>query len=187
MDGRIIVTTSRRPSPRSRSLVKDLVSVLPGGVRLTRGHMSHVDLAREALLIGADRVVVIGERKGNPGVMRVYEPTRGLELKHIVTMVILGVKLSREAGASKPVNPRFLVIETDGSAISEEFSEAFIRAFHAKLRPPSNTRAYVTAKLEGLTEDSVKLSFYWRGELSGPQLRLRRPRNVKAWISGLGV
>jgi U3 small nucleolar ribonucleoprotein protein IMP4 len=180
---RIIVTTSRRPSPRSRSFVKDLVSVLPGGVRLTRGHSSYADLAREALRVGADRVVIIGEWKGNPGVVRVYEPTRDLELKHIVAMVVLGVKLARESGASKPVNPRFLVVEADGSAIAEEFSEALVRAFHARLRAPGDVRDCVIARLEGLTVDTVRLTFYWRGALAGPQVRLRKPRNIESWIT----
>ncbi len=178
-----IVTTSRRPSPRSRSFVKDLVSVLPGGIRLTRGHSSYVDLAREALMVGCSRVIIIGERRGNPGVIRVYEPTSSLELRHIVTFIILGVKLSRESGFGKPVSPRFLVIETDSSPISEEFSEAFIRAFHAKLKAPQGVEDYVLAKLEGLTVDSIKLSFYWKGSPVGPQLRLRKPRSVKTWIS----
>jgi U3 small nucleolar ribonucleoprotein protein IMP4 len=181
--GRVIVTTSRRPSPRSRSFAKDLVSVLPGGVRLTRGHSSYVDLAREALKVGADRVVVIGEWRGNPGVMRVYEPTGDLGLRHIVAMVVLGVKLSRESGASKPVNPKFLVVEADGSAIAEEFSEAFVRAFHARLRAPGDVRDCVIARLEGLTVDSVRLTFYWRGAPAGPQVRLRKPRNIKSWIT----
>lgn len=180
---RVIVTTSRKPSPRSRSFVKDLVSVLPGGVRLTRGHRSHVDLAWEALRVNANRVVIVGEWKGNPGVMRVYEPLEGFKLKHLVTMVILGVKLAREAGASKPVSPRLLVVEADGSSISEEFSEALVRAFHAKLKAPSDVKDYVVARLEGLSEDTVKLSFHWKGALVGPQLKLRKPRNVKAWIS----
>jgi len=173
---KVIVTTSRRPSPRSRSLVKDLVSVIPRAVRLVRGHNSYADLAREAIRINADRVVVIGERKGNPGIIRVYEPLRSLELKNIVTFIVAGVKLAREAKAGRPENPQTLVVEADGSEIAEEFAEAMIRAFHAKLKPPGRTEDYVTAKIEKIAENTVRVTFYWRESLVGPTLKLRKPQ-----------
>lgn len=174
--GRIIITTSRRPRPRSRSLVKDLVSVIPGSIRLTRGHSSYEDLAREAIRLNADRIVVIGERKGNPGIIRVYEPTRELKLVNIVTFIVLGVKLAREARSSKPQEPKALLVETDGSEVADEFAEAMIRAFHAKLKVEDRTDDSVIAYIKTLSEDSVRLEFYWRGRIAGPLLKLRKPR-----------
>lgn len=174
--GKIIITTSRRPRPRSRTLVKDLVSVIPGCIRVTRGHSSYVDLAREALRLEVDRVVIIGERRGNPGIIRVYEPTSDMKLRNIVTFLIIGVKLSREARTSKPINPTILLVEPDGSSVAEEFSEALIRAFHAKLMSSGDLRDVVIAKLERLSEDSVLLTFHWRGRQVGPILKLRKPR-----------
>ncbi len=170
----VIVTTSRRPSRRSRSLVKDLVSIIPGAYRLTRGRKSRSDLAREALAVGADRVVVIGERKGNPGVIRVYEPLADPPaLREIAVFIIVGVKLAREAGAVRPVPPRYLLVKTSGDPVAVRFGEVFSRAFQARVYREDLEGESVVAEIEGL-ESLASLSFKQAGRLVGPVLKLSR-------------
>ena len=170
----LIVTTSRRPSPRTRSLVKDLVGVIPGAVRLTRGHMSMEELAREALIRGLNRVVVIGERRGNPSIIRVYAvKSEGLGLDNIVSFIVKGVTLSREAGSGYPGVKSVLVVESDGSSISDEFAEAFIIGFKARLSGPRDS---VIARIKAVGAKEVTVRFLWRGTRVGPRLKLSKPR-----------
>ena len=171
----ILITTSRRPSPRVRSFVKDLVLVIPGAVRLTRGHLSMRDLAVEAQLVGADRVVVVGEKRGNPGIIRVYKVS-GDSLVNIVSFIVKGVALSRETGAGQPSKgtPLRLVVDTDGSSVADEFADAFVVAFHARVfedpRPGD-----VLARITGLDERTVRVEFYQSDRRVGPRLKLGKP------------
>ncbi len=102
---RIIVTTSHRPSQRVRSFAKDLASVLPEAVKMNRGKATLQDLYYEAYARGAERVIVVGMKKGNPGVLRVYKlgalPEEGLQL--LSTISLSGVRLRRETPGSQRV------------------------------------------------------------------------------------
>lgn len=102
---RVIVTTSHRPSQRVRSFAKDLASVLPEAVKINRGKATLNDLYYEAYARGAERVIIIGMKKGNPGVLRVYKlgalPEEGLQL--ISTVSLSGVRLRRETPGSQRV------------------------------------------------------------------------------------
>ncbi len=173
----IIVTSSRRPSPRVRSLVKDLSSVLPGAERLTRGHYSMQELASEALLRGADRVVVIGGLRGNPSIMRVYE-VKERHLVNIVTFIIKGLALSRELRRPLPdEHPRGIIVEVDDDPLSEEFADAFVKAFRARVwERPSDSDILAIFSAEG--EGVVRLEFKFRGQMVGPRLRLAKPRRM---------
>ncbi len=170
MEYRILITTSRRPSPRTRSLVKDLAALFPGSYRLTRGHMTLEELALEARSIGADRVLIVGERRGNPSILRFYEP-RGRSLVNIVTILVKGVKLSREAGTGTPAGPRGVAIIYDDSGEAMEMAEALMRGLKARLRPG---RDDVVITLEGRGGE-VLARFRYRDRLVGPTLRLARP------------
>jgi U3 small nucleolar ribonucleoprotein protein IMP4 len=96
----IVITTSRRPSPRTRSFVKDLSSILPSSVRISRGHKSLVELAVETTKLGAKYILLVTEKSGNPRGLIIY----GVEemghyravSKRLAILLIKGVKLSRE-------------------------------------------------------------------------------------------
>ncbi len=170
---RIIITTSRRPSPRTRSLVKDLVGVIPGAVRLTRGHLTYQELSIEATTLGADRVVIVGEKRGNPSIMRIYEPEPPEGLNNIVTLIIKGVKLAREAGVPNRAKARILRVEHDGGEDAMEVAEALVRGLHAKLTPTRGPS--VVAKLESRGDKEVLLTFTSNGSQVGPTLRIGIP------------
>lgn len=96
----IVVTTSRRTTQRIRSFVKDLVSILPSSVKINRGHKSLLELAIEACKLGAKYFLVVTEWRGNPRAINIYEVEKTqphhVEYKEIATILIRGVKLSRE-------------------------------------------------------------------------------------------
>jgi U3 small nucleolar ribonucleoprotein protein IMP4 len=185
---RILITTSRRPSPRIRSFVKDLVAVIPGAFRFTRGHYSMEELAREAYGEGADRIVVVGERRGNPGIIRVYAfNPEELRPYNIVSFIVKGVTLSREAHTPPPPpgTVRELVAVPLSEGVAEEFADAFVIAFHARLKARSR-RGFIEARLKGVDPRTVIVEFYLNGEKRvGPRMRLGRPKElVKAKPEG---
>lgn len=96
----IIITTSHRPSPRTRTFIKDLSSVLPGSHRINRGHKTLIELALEAKRRGSKYVAIVTEREGNPGAINLYEVTEEASvhpaLTKIATLIIKGIKLSKE-------------------------------------------------------------------------------------------
>ena len=95
----IVITTSRRPSPRTRSFVKDLSSILPSSPRISRGHKSLVDLAIEAAKLGAKYILLVTEKSGNPRGLIIYgveEMGHHAVSKRLAILLIKGVKLSRE-------------------------------------------------------------------------------------------
>ncbi|MBW9221358.1 ribosomal biogenesis protein [Methanothermococcus sp. SCGC AD-155-M21] len=81
----IVITTSRKPSQRTRSFVNDLARVLSGKV-LTRGKTS----LRE-ILNNYPKIILIGEYKGNPGKIKFYNSIKGKLL-----ILSISVKLQRE-------------------------------------------------------------------------------------------
>lgn len=173
----ILVTTSRRPTPRIRSLVKDLASILPRAEKFTRGHYSMVELSVEARLRGADKVVVVGGKRGNPSIIRIYKVTdEGLE--NTVSFIVKGVALSRELKRPLPeMSPSRIIVETDGNQISDEFADAFIKAFDAKVfERPRETD--IVAVLAAESDSVVRVEFRFRGSPVGPRLRLAKPRRM---------
>lgn len=174
---RFLVTSSRRPTPRIRSLVKDLAGILPGAEKFTRGHYSMRELASEALLRGASRVIIVGGRKGNPSIIRVYEVRSG-GLDNIVTFIVKGVALSRELRRPLPKEkPTGMIVETDGDPVSDEFADAFIEAFSARVfEEPRQGDIVAVINVEG--DNKVRVEYMFRGRLVGPRLKLAKPQSM---------
>jgi U3 small nucleolar ribonucleoprotein protein IMP4 len=174
----ILFTTSRAPSPRTRSLVKELASLVPGGTRLTRGHLTLDEIAAIARVHGADRVTILGERRGNPSIIRVYKVTNPPDppgLINIVTIIVRGVSLARERGVRRPPRPEVLYVEA--SEGGEEYAEALIRAWHARLLR-RGVRYKVKVVIEARGEDAI---IDFRDTLerpAGPRLRVSKPRRM---------
>ncbi|MCE4621119.1 MAG: hypothetical protein F7B95_01600 [Desulfurococcales archaeon] len=172
----IIITTSRRPSPRTRSLVKDLVAIIPGAIRITRGHLTMEELSLLAVTRGADRILVIGERRGNPSIMRFYRVEAG-GYKNIVTIIIRGLALSRELRRPLPeANPSALYIEFTDDSLAD-FAEALMQGLRAKVVYPGVklSKNSVKAVLRPRENDEAFLEFFdWRGLPLGPRIRIAR-------------
>ncbi len=171
----LIITTSRRPSPRTRSLVKDLVDVIPGAVRLTRGHMSMEELAIEAKIRGAHRILVIASRQGNPSLLRFYGISGG-SVENTSSLLIKGVTLAREtgrgergvAGKAKGV---MIYVETPTS-MAETVGEALLVGLGAKVAGDREVEDYVVAAVGDTGKGYALVRFYFRKNEVGPRLKL---------------
>ncbi len=93
----ILVTTAYSPSNRTRSFVKDLVSILTDSKSLSRGKLNMELLGAIATEEGANKVIVVKEKNGNPESLEVYKVEEA-ELKPLGIIRLKGITLARERG-----------------------------------------------------------------------------------------
>jgi hypothetical protein len=92
----IIFTTSRYPSQRTRSFIKDLCRVIPGAIKVNRGKSSIIDLSERAIRLGASKLVIIDQIKGNPSRMRFFDVAKAPPEPNPRSILFSGVALRRE-------------------------------------------------------------------------------------------
>ncbi len=114
------------------------MAVIPNSVRITRGKATLELLALEALDIGADRIVVLRNWKGNPRYIDLYMVTplsRGAS--KICTLVLCGYKLAREGTKKNPPrSPSVIVVPVDivvSATIPEDIVECLVRCLRAQV------------------------------------------------------
>lgn len=119
MSYNLLITTSHRPSYRTRTFIKDFSTALPGTIRVHRGKKTLLELAIEAKRYRVKYIAVVGEKKGNPSMIRLYSIGEGHRysqdiLKHYATIVMKGVSLTRELpDSTRAYNPEKLLIDVD--------------------------------------------------------------------------
>jgi len=170
----LIITTSREPSRRTRSFVKDLITTIPNTVRVNRGKSTLSDLRNVMISHRARGVLIIYERRGNPSALTYFTDVNG-KLTRVLLLKITSIKLSREiSGYQKPVNVSRLVINEDEvpNGLPSEVANAFVTIFNTQL-VSGGVKYYdaVEVKLVG-ESNHVKVSFICvgSGRVCGPQL-----------------
>jgi rRNA maturation protein Rpf1 len=94
----MLITTSRRPTPKMRTLCNDLARVLSNAIRLNRGKLSLQGLKEHALSRGVDRLIVVERRKGGPGLLRFYQFSPGGVWQMPLTVSLGGVTTQDDIG-----------------------------------------------------------------------------------------
>ena len=181
---KILITTTRRPSPRTRSLVKDLVSVIPGAIRFTRGHYNIEELSFEATAVGAARVIIVGTMRGNPSILRFYEP-RPPKLYHIASLIVKGVALSREIGSGKLPSLRGLRLKVypgSSEGTVPRVSELLMRGLMAGLAIEKRDGRAVVVSVDPRGSEAI-LTFWFRGAMVGPRLRVIPARRLELMVA----
>jgi len=114
----ILLTTSRRPAGRIRTLCHDFAHTIPNIIRINRGKLSVDGIAERAVELNADRIVVIDRWKAGPGKIKLFrvEPTGLIPVPPL--MYVAGVKLQREFEA-KTKHVRSLVVTTKPENLPE--------------------------------------------------------------------
>ncbi|HIP74234.1 MAG TPA: hypothetical protein EYH14_01115 [Euryarchaeota archaeon] len=69
----ILITTSRKPSRRTRRFCRELEAVLPLSRYVNRGKAPLRLISERARADGYYRVLIVGETKGNPSIIRVLD------------------------------------------------------------------------------------------------------------------
>ncbi len=116
-----LITTSRRPSRRTRSFLKEFSLILPGSYRVNRGKFSFRGLLSEALVHNCRGIIVINTYKGNPGSIDFYiikkvseeESLDSYQLDFLGKIYLAGVVLARERKSPLCAGVRNIEIETE--------------------------------------------------------------------------
>ena len=186
---RVIVTTSRRPTQRIRSFLKDFSSIFPQVIRLNRGKTTLVDLASYAVEVGAERIIVITSKRGNPSSILTYSIDLSANLTKLHRIIISGVKLSREYGGSPCPKPSKICI--DISLVKSEFQERLAEVLANDLgfepitslndAPPRSIVAVINSKARTtlFSKEEIILKFLRPkpGIPCGPRLRISKVIN----------
>ena len=69
----ILLTTSRRPTNRIRTLCHDLTRSIPNLVRINRGKLNLEGIAEKALELNADRAILLDRWKGGLGKIKLFQ------------------------------------------------------------------------------------------------------------------
>lgn len=179
---KILVTTSRTPSLKLRSFVNELVRAIPNSIRVQRGKKTFEDLYVNLKVYGADRLVVIGDWRGNPRVFTVYTPVlhraSNLLFEKILEFKIKGVTLLREVKRlPSNFNPKTLgvnVFELEEELL--DFAEKISKSLHAILvyDPSLTEKCDVLVEIRECIGCLLKLVFLEpkSGEYVGPIIKV---------------
>jgi rRNA maturation protein Rpf1 len=114
----ILLTTSRRPARRIRTLCHDFARIIPNIIRINRGKLSIDGVAERAVELDAGQIVIIDRWKGGPGKIKLFrmEPTGLIPVSPL--MYVAGIRLQREFEA-RTKYVRSLVVTTEPENLSE--------------------------------------------------------------------
>lgn len=170
----LLITTSRKPSQRTRSFTKDLASNLPDTVRLNRGRKTLVELSLECFRYRAKYLFIIGEKKGNPSIIRIYRLDKTIEypvLKQIALINISSVKLSRESYSGRIYNPVYIRVNYDKCLTNNCFylADLIINIYRERI---STEKYDIEIVLEN-TDNVIDFKIYNQlGKLCGPLFKI---------------
>ena len=119
----MLLTTSRRPTRRIRTLCHDFARSVPNIVRINRGKLNLDGIAERAVELNANRIVVIDRWKGGPGKIKLFQIESTGLVPVTPLMYVAGVRLQREF-ETKTKRIQSLVVTTEPENLSEIVSIA---------------------------------------------------------------
>jgi rRNA maturation protein Rpf1 len=132
---KLIITSSREPSRRTRSFINELVDVIPHAIRFVRGKATLQDLKSYSERHGAYGILVVYEKKANPSALVYYIKSReGLAREILIR--IKSVKLRREIPTSqKPLEVTRLILnlKTIKPGLPYKVADALARALKPEI------------------------------------------------------
>jgi len=129
----MLITTSRRPTRRVRTLAKDLNRVIPNSIRVNRGKMNLLQVLTYASRLGLDHVMVINTWKGNPGKITFFK-IEGQSYETIPPLIYLkGVSLFREVTREKVKKRATNLYLHVNSKLDKKYLEGLADVFHSNI------------------------------------------------------
>ncbi|MCJ7632204.1 hypothetical protein MUP77_07390 [Candidatus Bathyarchaeota archaeon] len=146
----LLITTSHRPTRRIRTLSHDLQRMLPDSIQINRGKFNFKGLVEDALLAGADRLLIIQRWKGGPGKMELYilKP----KVQHYFPIIYLNSAILQDElqGHASVRKGLIAMVNEDASSESKLLSDALTTFLQVK-------RATIRQDLKGFP---VSLTIY---------------------------
>lgn len=118
----IVIGSTRKPTQRVRSFIRELNRVIPQSTRLTRGKQSLGDFCEAAQDIGASRILLIGSFHGNPGRIGFLHLVEDSWIFNPPTIILRSVQLLRESRRDSipPSKTLYVVPDTDNDTVHAE-------------------------------------------------------------------
>ena len=111
----IAIGTTRKPTQRVRSFIKELTRVIPGSIRLTRGKQGFAEFCETAYEAGATRLLLVGAFHGSPGRIGFLNYSGDTWEFFPPTVIIKSIQLLREVHDGQTRNIKKLVVLPDRS------------------------------------------------------------------------
>jgi len=184
---KVVITTSLRPSRRTRTFTKELSRLIPGALRITRGKLSFQALHALSVDMGAEMLIVVDSGMGNPSRMVVYA-ARPNGFEKLCEVRFAGVALIREmrrnlrmqeSPATKISTSRGLCVnyeevisaERSGTTCRESV-ECLLKAFGAVISQKCSNGVLI--KIEPVEAGVIKVYFreFSSNEFVGPSLKI---------------
>lgn len=132
---RILLTTSRNPTDRMRTLCNDLARILPNALRVNRGKMSSEQLAEKSLEEGADHILLAERGQGGSGSIRFCNigPSGLFSIPPVIH--VSGIKLRRDFEILSKVKPvcGITILDPVQSDEARRFAEMLVEFFGISL------------------------------------------------------
>lgn len=173
---KLIITTSREPSRRTRSFVKDLVHAIPHAIKLNRGKATLIDLRNKIISESAYGLVMVLERKANPSALVYYIPSSE-GLRKIIMLRLLGIKLGRElSDYQKPLGIRELIIKPSSipEGLPSEVADALIDMLKPRIYTSNEPPLRAIELIVTGSNDYAEINFICTssGKYCGPSIKV---------------
>nr|WP_292319269.1 hypothetical protein [Caldisphaera sp.] len=172
----ILITSSRDPSQRTRTFINELSSVLPDSIKITRGKLSLEDLNYIILKYNMEKLIIIGEFKGNPGRIEIYNPIKNYDKpEKSYEFIINSVALRKELGINDKIRLKNIFVKQLSGYNEKELK--YVKLFAEIFKIPfsndnlKNNEAYFLIKSDLPVLDV--LVFNNEGKNIGPNFRLK--------------
>ncbi len=155
----IVISTSRKPSQRTRSLCKELQIMLPNALYIQRGKSNFDELLKKSEQEKAPLLLLIGERDGNPGSLDLYSVEKAED--PVVSFEIEGVRLAREYGATVRSRTKTLDLSSDSNEEAIDLQKLLEKYFKGESRSQNDSlRAGArTLSISYMREGRLRLTF----------------------------
>lgn len=194
----ILITTSRHPSARTRSLCNDLAIMIPNSTRINRGKMNNEELLALASAKGARTIVAIDSHMGNPSGITFTSIQREHHIGASLKFRIAGVRLQRELMSENRIyrNKKLIVLKSKGGAGLEQFIKMLAGFLKGDLIEATGDRklecelgkTYVALKAEEASGEII-LKFVDSNSLAeyGPRITLKREDVLPDSVGGSSI
>lgn len=159
----MFITTSRKPSGRTRSFCQSLSHAL-NATYINRGKMSFRDVLIKASESGFKKVAIVSQIKGNPSRIEIYDTNGSLLLFLKITAALMDLK--------GKINPEKLCVICE----IEDLTETFISLLDIPEGHKESNKNIIWIK-KGDLENKASIEFYDKdGSIRDPKIYIKNWR-----------
>jgi len=142
----LVVATSLRPAPPTRTLSKELSWILPRTIRLNRGGQSIREVASAAFSAGAKQLLILSTARGNPSILEAYALSEGVgKLEPSYRGAIEGYTLLRDSTLSgRPRKPSAVLLHDSVDEILRDQVQLFFSSLEMLVESYRSDSSYVS-------------------------------------------